>query len=457
MLSQFDVDQSQPVVPMSLSPFSVLFVLPNYISRHLAHGNRLIFMSEIAFIHPSTPNSEGTGATHSSDRIINSLVNQGFDVTVYCQSDPSDSIKTEQYDMKSLGVSGGPSRVFAEEINRAIDQRKDELANYDLIHSYMPRSIPSMGQLGQEYETQTLVTLNAYSGVCPKNDLLYLDSYHCDNSGLVKCAKCTLSDSRTRSNAERNSKPETAVRSVYRWTKRLREYRQVQAGNKAFEDITAFHALSPSVKNNYIDFGFPESKMAIIPNILDEHFEVKHESDFESPFQLLYVGTLRHRKGVDRLISVVDNLRNQYNRDINLTIAGDGPWKPTLKEMVEDRQLQEHIDFLGHVPYQELPQIYANHDLFVYLGRWDEPFGRVFLEAMASGTPVFATNVGSVTDIVEDAGFITNGDSEGTIAKDLNDILDQEQLKNASHSVNLEPYRSKTVVSDFTQLYDQII
>lgn len=410
---------------------------------------------EIAFIHPSVPQSEGSGATHSATKIIRGLANQGHDVTVYCIENVKSEYSDEKYDIKSLKLNDSLLSNFPEEINSGIMSRESELASYDIVHSYLMRSIPAMGKIGLNTTAKTIVTLNAYGGICPRNDLLCMGDKQCTGNGLMKCATCSVQESISTSNFERKGPLQTLVRSSYRVQNRLRYYRKMKQGESVLEGIAGFHALSPPVKQHYIDFGFPADRIHTIPNVVDECFIKEHSSDFTEPFKLLHVGRIKYRKGVDRLIDVVEEFSSQYDRKVSLTIVGDGQMLPTIRKMIDNRGLDEIMSIYGHVDYSQLPSLYAEHDLFVYLGRWDEPFGRVFLESLGTGTPVFATDVGDIKNIVGDAGYITNSSSASDIAADLDAALDRENLRKKSKNAKqvIEDYKMEKVWEGFHSLY----
>ena len=87
----------------------------------------------------------------------------------------------------------------------------------------------------------------------------------------------------------------------------------------------------------------------------------------------------------------------------------------TLEKRIEAKGLQSSIELTGHIPYNSLPKIYASHDLFVYPGIWDEPFGRVFLESLAAGTPVVATDVGATEEIIGNGGIVVENSIESLV------------------------------------------
>ena len=79
-----------------------------------------------------------------------------------------------------------------------------------------------------------------------------------------------------------------------------------------------------------------------------------------------------------------------------MLIAGDGPERDALES-----QFGDNAEFLGIVPYDEVPSVYRSLDTFV-LPSYTETLSRVVLEAQASGTPVIATSVGGIPEIVID-------------------------------------------------------
>jgi glycosyltransferase involved in cell wall biosynthesis len=291
-----------------------------------------------------------------------------------------------------------------------------------------------------------VVTLNAYAAVCPKNDLRYLDRRRCTSNGTFKCARCSAQTS-----------DGSGIRSAaYRTAGRLWNLRIVKRIQRCHDAIDGYHALSPHVKRTYDEFGFDASRIRVVPNILDPAFETPHRSAFTEPYRLLYVGSLGHRKGVDRLPRLVRTLRDQ-SVDVTLTVVGTGELQDRLDDRVSTAGLADAVDLRGHVPYERLPGVYADHDLFVYPGRWDEPFGRVFLEAMAAGTPVVSTDVGSVAEIVGDAGTVT-GQSMSALADAVRSMLDERTLAQKSRvgKGRVDAYRSMEVIPQFETLYDRV-
>jgi len=326
--------------------------------------------------------------------------------------------------------------------------RVDEFAKFDVVHSYLSPSIPALAEIGSRTSTATIVTLNAYRGICPKNDLRYLDSEPCTSNGVAKCTVCSLSTSGGHDEYGRS----------YRAASRLGYLKLIRESERSADRIDGYHAVSPHVKATYADFGFPRDRLRVIPNMLDETFRGEHESDFEEPYELLYVGSLDGHKGVDRLLPILTQLRRRSAHEFRLTVVGDGGLRSELEEQARSRELHAAVSFTGRLPNKELPGTYASHDMFLYPGRWDEPFGRVFLESLAAGTPVIASDVGSVGDIIGSGGRTTDGTISDFTASILG-VIDGDELRALSDDAKrvVTKYRSETVVPQFVELYERVL
>jgi len=123
-----------------------------------------------------------------------------------------------------------------------------------------------------------------------------------------------------------------------------------------------------------------------------ERFRQRHESGTEPGLTLGYVGGLHRYKGLFDLADAIDRCSSQ----VSLLIAGDGP----IREEIAER-LGDSATLLSAVPYDDVPAVYHASDVFV-LPSHTEGLPRVVLEAQAVGTPVIATDVGGVSEVVTD-------------------------------------------------------
>ena len=122
------------------------------------------------------------------------------------------------------------------------------------------------------------------------------------------------------------------------------------------------------------------------------------------PERLLYVGRLVPSKGVETLIEAVAHLR-AMGRSVELTIVGVGDYYAALKRMVKSLDLADKVTFSGRLSFDDLVRAYSEASMLVLPSVLRlEAFGIVQLEALTLGTPVIASNLPGVREIVERTG-----------------------------------------------------
>ena len=109
---------------------------------------------------------------------------------------------------------------------------------------------------------------------------------------------------------------------------------------------------------------------------------------------LVFLGELRHVKGIDILIEALSQLRNN-GRDVSTTLVGDGPDANTYRDMVASRQMSSLVRFAGAMPARKALSLGR---IMVVPSR-AESLPYVVLETAASGKPIITTNVGGIPEI----------------------------------------------------------
>jgi glycosyltransferase involved in cell wall biosynthesis len=141
---------------------------------------------------------------------------------------------------------------------------------------------------------------------------------------------------------------------------------------------------------------------------------------------------LEKRMGLETLIDSVALLVRQ-GHDFRLIIGGGGSLKETLAEQIAAKGLQRHVFLLGRILDEHLPICFAAADCFVLPTSSLECFGLIILEAYACGTPVIATPVGAIPELVRQFGpeWLTEGTSEEQIAERMAKFLRGELVWDA--------------------------
>lgn len=133
---------------------------------------------------------------------------------------------------------------------------------------------------------------------------------------------------------------------------------------------------------------------------------VQRKYEITEPY-ILYTARLEHPgKNHVRLLEAFAALKQEKEIPHHLILAGS-PWfgAEAIYATAQKLGVSEYVIFAGFVPNEELPDLYAGADLFAFPSLF-EGFGIPLLEAMASGTPVVASNVASIPEVVQDAGVL---------------------------------------------------
>ena len=186
--------------------------------------------------------------------------------------------------------------------------------------------------------------------------------------------------------------------------------------------------VSPHLKEELKKDG--AKNITVIPNGIDANwFDVPNES---ITGRILFVGRIRPGKGLENLIKSI-KLVIDKGCDVHLHVVGptnDLHYLKYLQELAKKMEVREHVEFIGSIPDDALLNEYAECSIFV-LPSSIESNPIVLLEAMASGKPVIATNVGGIPYMIEDGknGFLVNyGDIEGLAEKILK-LMNDKKLR----------------------------
>lgn len=181
------------------------------------------------------------------------------------------------------------------------------------------------------------------------------------------------------------------------------------------ESPTELPALHNAIfASNYLKKMALKQNMAFSENAvvwwgIDTGRFMSRERDYKATVKLLYVGQIISHKGVHTIVDALDIARKRIglSQEITLTIVGDTLQVPEyvaeLQKTIALKGLEPFVQFTGKLDNEQLPSIYANHDVFVFASIWDEPFGITLLEAMASGLAVLGTATGGSSEILRDS------------------------------------------------------
>lgn len=177
-----------------------------------------------------------------------------------------------------------------------------------------------------------------------------------------------------------------------------------------------------------------------------------------SKVEILTVARLTKQKSIDTLIDALEILRAR-GTDARLCIVGDGDQRAALEQKTRAQNLETVVEFSGMRPQSELPNLYAQCDVFV-LSSVREGMGLVLAEALLCGAPVIATNSGGVTDIVRDGetGLLFPERDANALADALEkyarDLQYAARLAENGRALVMERFTPSRVAEQFLQTYE---
>ena len=167
--------------------------------------------------------------------------------------------------------------------------------------------------------------------------------------------------------------------------------------------------------------------------VTHEHFldfeKFKIEKEFDKRDNLVgYIGRLSEEKGTLNFVKAIPEIIKK--NDLNFLIVGDGPLRDKIEEYLDKENLKDKVKLKGWIPHDELPN-HLNELKLVVLPSYTEGLPNIMLEAMACGTPVLATSVGAIPDVIKDGetGFIMGNNSPECIAENVERALNHPNLE----------------------------
>lgn len=145
--------------------------------------------------------------------------------------------------------------------------------------------------------------------------------------------------------------------------------------------------------------------------------------------RLLCVGQLIPGKATHVAIQALDCLVRDFGYDqLTLTIVGKGQeleYPEYLQSLTLERGLSNRVHFAGAVPYEAMPAIYQAHDIIIAPSEFEEGFGLILVEAMASGLGVVGTALGGSAEVLvhENNGLVFPAGDERACANQIHRFI----------------------------------
>lgn len=241
-------------------------------------------------------------------------------------------------------------------------------------------------------------------------------------------------------------------------------------------------AVSHFIRQELIVNGYPEERVAVVyhginttafrppaPSELEEIY--KHFPQWRGRRVIFHPARMSRAKGCDVSILALDLIRKEVP-DVLLLLAGTNntvDWEQKqaaeityMQELIEDLNLWDHV-YIRFFPWQEIPKAYKAAEVCLYPSSFQEPFGLVMLEAMASGKPIIVSRAGGMPEIICPGfnGFIISMGNYRELAKHTVFLLCTPQVANAigqrGRRLVEDKYTTAVMARETLAVYQQLL
>jgi len=213
-------------------------------------------------------------------------------------------------------------------------------------------------------------------------------------------------------------------------------------------------AVSATARDSICKY-FPDD-YRIIPNGVDPN-RFKNSGEKKNPFEILFVGRIEPRKGLQFLVDALSRIKREFPQAM-LTVVGGG-YKEMKLNIPSD--IKDSIRFLGFVAPTDLPEIFSRASVFVSPAISGESFGIVLLEAMATETPVIASDIPGYRCVIEDGknGLLVSPRNSREIAYKVIHLLKDKALCKTlveGGLTTVTKYSWDTIAKDIMDFYYEV-
>lgn len=275
-------------------------------------------------------------------------------------------------DVKSLGaLKLGAATIWnhraGEEVARRAESHRAQIVHF---HNTLPLLSPAVYWAARRTGAAVVQTLHNYRLICPAATM-FRDGKPCE--------KCLghLPLPAVLHSCYRGSRAASAVSAAM-----LTVHRAL--GTYA-DQVDAHIALTRFARDKFLGAGFHADQLHIKPNFLDPD---PGEGSGDEGFAL-FVGRLTEEKGIQTLLDAWKKIGDR----IPLKICGDGPLAPIVQD--------SKVDWLGRRPLNEVIDLMGRASMLVFPSLWYEGFPRTIVESLARGTPVVASDLGSMQELIQ--------------------------------------------------------
>jgi glycosyltransferase involved in cell wall biosynthesis len=246
------------------------------------------------------------------------------------------------------------------------------------------------------------------------------------------------------------------------WIPWLREYPLVRRQAVWAAQHSAMHfAVSQSLRQTIVEITGQPDRVQVMPNVVDGDVFYAPPGVERVRDQILWVGVVRHVKGVDVLLRAMLEVRRR-RPGARLVLAGDAfhaayrREETHLRQMAQELGVSDCVEWIGGQSPLRVAQLMSASSVVVLPSR-RETFGAVLIEALACGTPVVSTSSGGPDDVVTpDVGRLVPTEDPAALANALVDVLERQSEfdPNVLRGSALARYGVPVIAARLARAYD---
>lgn len=228
--------------------------------------------------------------------------------------------------------------------------------------------------------------------------------------------------------------------------------------------IDHFVCYADRAKEALVIEGVPAQRITVIPLGVDiERFNpdpsIRRKDNIT---RLLFVGRMVPEKGVWDIYEAFRALIKTSKKKYTLTFCGEGSEKKYMETSVRNNGLTDLVRFTS-LPYAQLHTLYQAADILLMSSRktatWEEQYGMVAVEALASGLLVVAYSTGSLPEIIGNAGILCNEGDIQCVWKGIQSLTDTEMVdyQKKARERAVDRYNAKKTAGKLRNLYEKLI
>jgi glycosyltransferase involved in cell wall biosynthesis len=309
------------------------------------------------------------GEDESTRAEVSLLESRGHEVTTFIE----DNERIARLSLPKVALGTIWSHENYRRLRRLIWKHRPDVVH---VQNFFPLISPAVYYAAQAEGIPVVQTLRNYRLLC-SNGLLFRDGRVCEDC-LGKTPPWPGIAHACYRGSRAGTVPVVAMLTAHR---ALRTWTRM---------VDVYVALTEFARQKFVEGGLPAGKITVKPNFVHpDPGPGGGKGDYA-----VFVGRLSPEKGIDTLLAAWELLDGR----MPLKIVGDGPLKDQVA--LATKALPE-IEWLGRRSLEEVHALIGEASLMVFPSEWYETFGRVAAEAFAKGTPVIASNIGAIAELVD--------------------------------------------------------